>query len=345
MAKAREIEGLDCDGDVLLNIALILRTRMEEMCELRAKALDWSDSEGVHDMRVASRRLRSALRDFAPYFDARKAQRKQLKAVARSLGTVRDEDVAIPALEKLMEGAEEEAVASGIKQLIEERRKRQALARERLEQTITYEAINQFQEKFTARQQSTDAAREKRPADNTSAGLTFRDVGRRVILSRYRELDDLSNNLYSPFDVEPLHEMRIAAKGLRYSIEIFSHCFGDQLMGFAKEIAELQSSLGDLHDCDVWIDQLGARLKARHEHNSRGGASPLTKEDNCAALWLLQHFVKERTKHYRNALARWSEWEATGFYLKLEESLKEHSSPQPAETDHTLAQNAVESRE
>ncbi|HYO91239.1 MAG TPA: CHAD domain-containing protein, partial [Pyrinomonadaceae bacterium] len=139
MVKAREIEGLDCGGDASHNIALILRTRLEEMCELKEKALDWTDIEGVHDMRVASRRLRSVLRDFAPYFNARKAPRKLLRDMARALGRVRDEDVAIVALKKLRHKTSD-LVAAGIKEFIEERRRRRDAARENLQLAINDEA-------------------------------------------------------------------------------------------------------------------------------------------------------------------------------------------------------------
>ncbi|MBA2645618.1 MAG: CHAD domain-containing protein, partial [Pyrinomonadaceae bacterium] len=64
MAKANEIKGLDCGADVLSGVRLVLRTRLAEMCALGNRATDWSNIEGVHDMRVASRRLRSAMKDF-----------------------------------------------------------------------------------------------------------------------------------------------------------------------------------------------------------------------------------------------------------------------------------------
>lgn len=315
MAKAREIEGLDCGRDAFFNVDLILRTRLAEMCEFREKALDFSDIEGVHDMRVASRRLRSVLRDFAPYFNERKAPRKQLKQMARALGSVRDEDVAIVALEELLEKADE-AAADGIEQLIAERRRRQSTAREQLESALSAEAVNQLQEKFDAWLRSGATAGE---------GLTFRGMAREIILSQYGELDALSSSLFNPFDVEPLHRMRIAAKRLRYSLELFSPCFAGELKPLAKEIAELQTSLGELHDCDVWIDELGLRLDAR-----AGDAPEEHTAEEASDLWLLQHFVRERTRHYTDALARWSAWKATGFYSRLKENLEDKPSHQPA---------------
>ena len=78
----------------------MLATRFKEMQEWRDAALDWTDPEGVHSMRVASRRLRSVLRDFTPYFRKRplNSAGKKLKRVADTLGEVRDLDVALMAL-------------------------------------------------------------------------------------------------------------------------------------------------------------------------------------------------------------------------------------------------------
>lgn len=328
MAKAREIEGLDCDSDAARNIDLILRTRLEEMCELRDKALDWSDIEGVHDMRVASRRLRSLVRDFAPYFNERGAPRKQVREIARALGEVRDEDVAIVALKKLKHKAEDPA-AAGIKQLIEERRRRRQAARENLQLAISDEAISELRGKFDEWLRGEEIIGESSTKEGARGRLTFKEMGRAVVLSQYRELYELSRSLFNPFDVEPLHEMRIAAKRLRYSLELFWPCFGEELKELAKEIAALQSSLGELHDSDVWIEQLGKRLKAREraapaDNSARG--ERLTEE--ASDFWLLQHFVKERTKHYDDALSRWAEWKATGFYAKLNEYLGEAATEQ-----------------
>lgn len=331
MAKAREIEGLDCGEDASHNIGLILRTRLAEMCELKEKALDWTDIEGVHDMRVASRRLRSILRDFAPYFNERKAPRRQLRDIARALGGVRDEDVAILALKRLRHKAEDR-VGAGIKEVIEERRRRREAARENLLLAINDEAIRELQEKFDEWLQNAAIARAKSAKEKSPGVLTFKEMGREVIQSQYSELDNLSHSLFNPFDVEPLHEMRIAAKRLRYSLELFYPCFGEELRELAKEIAGLQSSLGELHDCDVWIEDLGKKLRAReraaHSASTDSATSGEQLTEEAGDLWLLQHFVRERSRHYEDALSRWAEWKATGFYTKLNEYLQEAPPPQ-----------------
>src|SRR2546423_13283055 len=100
MAKPKPIEGLDCDAGVVESAVKVLHVRFEEMLDFRASVLSRDGVDGVHDMRVASRRLRSALRDFSECFKKgeRKLLRKELKRLAGALGAVRDEDVARIAL-------------------------------------------------------------------------------------------------------------------------------------------------------------------------------------------------------------------------------------------------------
>src|SRR6266536_2221294 len=102
MAKAKQIATIDFDGAADLGMRLALTSRLEEMSALKERVLDWSGPEGVHDMRVASRRLRSALRDFLPYLRKRRlaSSINRIREIADALGQIRDQDVAIIALEK-----------------------------------------------------------------------------------------------------------------------------------------------------------------------------------------------------------------------------------------------------
>jgi CHAD domain-containing protein len=96
--------------------------------------------------------------------------------------------------------------------------------------------------------------------------------------------------------------------------QLFAACWDEELGPIAKEIALLQTSLGELHDCDVWINSLGSRLK-------RTGRKAKSDEDILklreAAAWLLKHFARERMEHYRDALARWQRWQSDGLLERL----------------------------
>ena len=335
MAKAKQIEGLDCGADASAGVRLVLLTRFGEAQEFREAALNWGDTEGVHDMRVASRRLRSALKDFLPHVRRRgrfDEAREGLKRLARALGEVRDQDVAIGELEKLRQDAPPEALA-GLEQIMAERVGRRAEARERLERSLTEKALGGLREEFEGALE--DATRQKRrrkkgregEGDGGDGGhesgrsKSFRELGRAVILHAWEELEGLSRSLYRPLKPRRLHKMRIAAKRLRYALELFAPCYGGATKAFAEEVAELQGALGELHDCDEWVAWCGAWLG--EEDNgpgaSRGGGAEgeARSRRRGAGVWLLGHFAEERARHYRRALTLWHSWEQGDFEARL----------------------------
>jgi CHAD domain-containing protein len=334
MAKAADIEGLDCAGAAHDGIALTLRTRLAEMCALSAAALDWSDAEGVHDMRVASRRLRSAVRDFAPYLRGR-LPRTRLRQLAATLGEVRDDDVALLALEEIARAAEPET-AAGLDHLLAELRARREHARDLLSLALEASALAALQKKFLRR---LERVNHKARAD----AQTFRAVGREIVLARLEELLADGQALYRPHAKRRLHQLRIEAKRLRYALELFAQCWGEQLTAAAGEVAELQKSLGELHDCDVWIAELGERLERQAQADDRTEVSEDARRVRRANVWLLERFVKDRGRHYRAALARWEDWAATDFTTRLRAAFSQTDSPampenilltpSPADTD------------
>lgn len=300
-------------------IQLVLTTQLEKMCALGKQALEWNEPEGVHDMRVVSRRLRSAISDFKPYLRKPGLPLSPLRAIARSLGAVRDEDVALAALEELKAKATGLA-AEGIEMLAEERRRRRVEACAALEKSISRSAIAEFRAESTTKVRAIELLR-SRKSTKTEAGdsiLTFGQVGAEVITERLKEVRKASTFIYLPFEIKDLHELRILAKRLRYAIELFGLCWGKELKEIAKEIALWQTSLGEMHDCDVWIADLGLRLKPTARTVKSDPENIRAKE---AATWLLKHFARERMDHYRDALTRWNEWESEGLLDRLGEIL------------------------
>src|SRR5436305_14317262 len=95
MAKAREIEGFAEASSFAQAAALAVETRTDELFAFREGVLDISDIERLHDMRVASRRLRAALEIFAPCFPEQAHRRAldDVKSLADALGERRHRDV------------------------------------------------------------------------------------------------------------------------------------------------------------------------------------------------------------------------------------------------------------
>ena len=325
MAKAAPIMGLDCDGPVEPALRVILARRLSEMVSLRKRALNFHDPEGIHDMRVSSRRLRSALRDFEPHLGKVKVSRqlKEIRALADCLGEVRDDDVAIIALEKLVASAPPEVV-EGLHRIIAERKARRKEAQKDLVSRLSYRGLNELQASFN----EALTALHPKSQDNGKQGLTYKKLGEQIIRRRIRELQKLSTSLHQPNKVKRLHEMRIAAKRLRYAVELFSPCWNDSLKPFATQIAKLQGSLGELHDLDLWIDYCGERLrklsKPKRDPQHTDNSSLAIDEE--AVSWLMGQVVRMRAKHFRDALIRWHTWKSKNLLGELKTKIRPEGS-------------------
>ena len=137
MAKARAIEGLAEAESFRVAAAAAVEVRADEVFEHLHRALDTTDIEGVHDMRVATRRLRAAMEIFAACFPKQphRTALREVKALADALGARRDPDVAIAALENVVAGLTDED-APGVEHMIADLRAEQQAANETLAQAL-----------------------------------------------------------------------------------------------------------------------------------------------------------------------------------------------------------------
>lgn len=92
-----------------------------------------------------------------------------------------------------------------------------------------------------------------------------------IVGVRLEELRGFADAALSPDASEAQHNMRIAAKRLRYLLEIFAGCIGEKAEEARRAAKRLQSTLGDLHDCDLMlpkveeIPSVAALLRRRRE--------------------------------------------------------------------------------
>ena len=130
MAKAAEIP-VNPFEPYAIAAARVVRVRADELFDHSDNVLDISDIERVHDMRVASRRLRAVLEIFAPCFPQGdyKTVLRDVKVLADALGERRDPDVHIDALQafaKTLTPTQRPGVAA----LVREQQERQARGNE-----------------------------------------------------------------------------------------------------------------------------------------------------------------------------------------------------------------------
>jgi CHAD domain-containing protein len=137
------------------------------------------------------------------------------------------------------------------------------------------------------------------------------DNVRRIVEVRAREVHSFSPAVLDPANVEALHDMRIAAKRLRYLLEITEPCFGRPAKKGAKVARGLQDMLGEIHDCDV----MGERVRARAE-------TVAVDDERYAGLEALATFMEARRRVlHRQFVHFWSDLEQKGFRERLEEEL------------------------
>jgi CHAD domain-containing protein len=126
VAKAADID-VDPFEPYALAAARVVRVRAQELFDHAESVLDTSDIERVHDMRVASRRLRAVLEIFEPCFPQGdyKTVLRDVKALADALGERRDPDVHIEDMEAF-EAQVQATLRPGIDALVERLRAQQA---------------------------------------------------------------------------------------------------------------------------------------------------------------------------------------------------------------------------
>ena len=150
MAKALAVKGIAPEKSLEECARRIITTRLHEMMSFKKGAIDGRDIKYVHDMRVASRRLRAAMRNFADCFAPKKKFRRHLKRVDRitsTLGGVRDLDVLIDRFQKDVMTASEDAQI-GVQNLIRHLQKEREAQRVPMLRLFEKLDKNNFEQKF-----------------------------------------------------------------------------------------------------------------------------------------------------------------------------------------------------
>jgi CHAD domain-containing protein len=170
---------------------------------------------------------------------------------------------------------------------------------------------------------------------------TVADNAERIIRTRLAELCGFMPKASNPKEVEALHDMRIAAKRLRYILEVTGTCFGPYAETAVKSVKELQDLLGELHDCDVQLPEVAAFRRELMRDDARAvlERASRTADDldpkllaraphraDYAGLAALEvHLRARRELLFGTFLKEWQELERKGFRARLEYALTERA--------------------
>jgi CHAD domain-containing protein len=225
---------------------LLVQQRLRALEEMLPGA-QVGDVHAVHQARVATRRLREALPLVTTPSKGRKLKRA-MRRLTRSLGPVRELDVALLMLDELAESRDVPRTALNcLRQAVRDERGR---LQRHLVKAVARCDFQKLGKRSLGAARKHDAAAARKGSTSRVRQLAdarLRAAGR---AERVREAIDNAAMIYLP---DRLHEVRIAVKKLRYSMEIVRELSGSRAMARINTLKSAQDLLGRMHDVEVLI--------------------------------------------------------------------------------------------
>lgn len=241
--------GVWCEvGSARAAIAAAISRSVSQLDLELPRARAGEDPEGVHQARVATRRLRSDLRTFEPLLrgDRVAMMRAELKVLADALGSVRDVDVLTMRFERGLDDAGIELAAAGPILAVLEDQGRNARAA----------LVDVLDQQRTARLITTLHAAAEDPPTTLSAIGSAEVRLPPLVRKPWRKLARAVERLDDEPSMTELHRVRLLAKRARYAAEAVQPVFGRHARRFAIAVAGVQDVLGDMHDAQVAVEWL-----------------------------------------------------------------------------------------
>jgi CHAD domain-containing protein len=158
----------------------------------------------------------------------------------------------------------------------------------------------------------------------------------RIIEIRLEELCSFAPAAQDPSRSAVQHDMRIAAKRLRYVLELTGFCFGRPAEAARRRAKELQEVLGELHDCDVMLPRVESHLAEIRAHDAAvvrahaDAASDLDPELSAQAHHrtafrglevLAVHVAARRALLFDRFVSLWEKSESDGVWRSLAQAV------------------------
>ena len=242
---------------------------LNRFISLEAKVLKGDDPDAIHDMRVASRRLQQVMDLIFPTPLPREARRlrRKLRRCRRALGDVRNCDVLLDHVERRLarRRSSNREAWTAVKQHLEERRT-ESFARairklSRLNLAVFYMRTKAVLDRLGPKADQGQIAQPLAHPD----GVALQPFPRRlaqVLVGVWSEFEKQVAASHSDPSATSIHAARIAAKRLRYLLEVVSQ-FG--MPGSSQALTwlrRIQQHLGDWHDMEV-LEEMIIELMAR----------------------------------------------------------------------------------
>jgi len=270
----------------------VVRAQVRELIAHEPGTRIGDDPEELHDMRVATRRLRAALGVFSDVLAERASKLEDdLRWAARELGAVRDLDVQLERARVAAKwaaprlGSQHSAALGQLFPLLEEER---AAARQRLVDTLDSDRFERLVKELVA------LAREDPGRLSTKAGVPAAVALAPVVEARQRHAVAAARRAKRSGAPHDFHRVRIRGKRLRYAVEFTTALYGKPAGRFAKKLAGLQDSLGQIQDAEV-----GAARLLELAGGNDPGRRPLGADAVFAMGGVAEHYRSESEERRR----------------------------------------------
>jgi len=213
------------------------------------------EAETVHDLRIASRRLREGVALFAPCYPAKSLSRitRRVKGVTRLLGDMRNTDEALlyfTSLAERIDGQTASALATHIDRLGKERDREAVRLRGALE-SLSIKVLRFYFEKTLGNPRLFSL-----PPGSADPFGTIGSFARQTLDERLSLVLGLVPKSCDEADIPAQHTLRIAIKHFRYRLEILSFLIDRGSQEIIADLKRYQDLLGWMHDRDVFADQV-----------------------------------------------------------------------------------------
>jgi CHAD domain-containing protein len=236
------------------------------------------------------------------------------------LGSVRDTDVQSACVQQFLHDRASTEDQAGIERLL--------LRLEQRRQALQGPVVKAL-ERFASRQLAEEIDERLKQVVSQSESYGVDVPGRRVyrrtrkgILKRLNAFEAYAPYVAQPKCVKELHAMRIAAKRLRYIMQALAPLYADELAEPIQAARLCQTKLGDIHDCDMWINTLPCFLEEEQARTLEyfGSMAPF-EPLRSGILALLNDRQQQRAQDYQEFVAFWDQLQVQGVWERLRQTL------------------------
>jgi CHAD domain-containing protein len=318
--------GLDADDSMAEAAGKIFRFHLQRMLYHEPGTRKGQDIEELHDMRVATRRMRAAMRVFGDYLEPGQMApfTKGLRRTGRVLGAVRDLDVFRDKAQNYLDTLPA-TKQDRLDPLLAAWRTEREAARKKMIAYLDGERYARFKVEFTTFLEKPNAGGLPIVTeDGEPIPHRLRHVVPVVVYQRLAAVRAFDEWVTQPdVPLERLHQLRIAGKRLRYALEFFHEVLGPESEALIDMMKEFQDHLGDLQDavvaCNLLRDFLtwGTWGHARSQEGS-WPSEPVVAPGVATYMAVRQKEIQHLVETFPQA---WSKIQASNFCLLLESAL------------------------